>query len=64
VGLLVVAWDRDKFARRRKAKVRERIDLVFWAGELPGELVIQAASAFGWGEAADFESIRQQLEAG
>ncbi len=62
VGLLVVAWDRDKFARRRKAKVRERIDLVFWAGELPGELVIQAASAFGRERAADFERIRQQLE--
>jgi hypothetical protein len=63
VGLLVVAWDRDKAAgRRRNAKVRERIDLVFWAGEAPGELVIQASSAFGREMAADDERIRQQLE--
>jgi len=62
VGLLVVAWDRDKAARRRDARVRERVDLVFWAGEPPGELVIQAASAFGREMAADDERIRQQLE--
>jgi hypothetical protein len=58
----VVAWDRDKAARRRNARVRERVDLVFWAGEPPGELVIQAASAFGREMAADDERIRQQLE--
>jgi hypothetical protein len=62
VGLLVVAWDRDKAARRRNATARERVDLVFWAGELPDELVIQAASAFGREMAADDERIRQQLE--
>jgi hypothetical protein len=62
VGLLVVAWNRDKAARRtRNAKARERIDLVFWAGEAPGELVIQAASAFGREMAADAESTRRQL---
>ncbi len=62
VGLLVVAWDRDKAARRRRnAKARERIDLVFWAGEAPGELVIQAASAFGREMAADAERTRLQL---
>jgi hypothetical protein len=61
-GLLVVAWDRDKAARRRaNAKVRERIDLVFWAGEAPGELVVQAASTFGREMAADHERIGQQL---
>lgn len=62
VGLLVVAWGRDKAARRRNAKSRERVDLVFWAGEPPGELIIQAASAFGREMAADDERIRQQLE--
>lgn len=62
VGLLVVAWDRDKAARRRNTRARERVDLVFFAGEPPGELVIQAASAFGREMAADDERIRQQLE--
>jgi hypothetical protein len=63
VGLLVVAWDRDKAARRQRiVKARERIDLVFWAGETPGELVIKAASGFGREMAADAEGIRQQLE--
>jgi hypothetical protein len=63
LGLLVVAWDRDKAARRRRnAKTRERIDLVFWAGEHPGELIIQAGSVFGREMAADAEGIRQQLE--
>ena len=61
VGLLVVAWDRDKAARRRKAKARERIDLVFWVGETPDELVIQAASAFGREMAVDAERTRRQL---
>jgi hypothetical protein len=62
VGLLVVAWDRDMAARRsRNAKARERIDLVFWAGETPGELVIQAASTFGREMAADAERTRRQL---
>lgn len=62
VGLLVVAWDRDKAARRqRNAKTRERIDLVFWAGETPGELVIQAASAFGREMAEDDQRIRNHL---
>jgi hypothetical protein len=61
-GLLAVAWDRDGAARRRRnAKARERIDLVFWTGEIPGELVIQAASTFGREMAADDERIRQQL---
>ncbi len=47
-GLLVVAWDRDKAARRRRnAKFRERLDLVFWRGESPGEQVLQAGSSFG-----------------
>jgi hypothetical protein len=63
LGLLVAAWDRDKAARRRrKAKTRERIDLVFWAGEPPGELIIQAASVLGRVMAADVEGIRQQFE--
>jgi hypothetical protein len=63
VGLLVVAWDRDKAVRRRRnAKTRERIDLAFWAGEPPGELIIQAGSAFGREMAADAKSIGQQLE--
>jgi hypothetical protein len=62
-GLLVVGWDRDKAARRRRnAKTRERIDLMFWTGEVPAELVIQAGSAFGREMAADDASIRQQLE--
>ena len=62
VGLLVVAWDRDKAARRqRNANARERIDLVFWAGATPGELVIQAASAFGREMAIDAERTRRQL---
>ena len=62
VGLLVVAWDRDKAARRRRnANARERIDLVFWAGATPGELVIQAASAFGREMAIDAERTRRQL---
>jgi hypothetical protein len=62
VGLLVVAWNRDKAARRRRnAKTRERIDLVFWTGEAPGELIVQASSAFGREMAADAERIRQQL---
>lgn len=62
VGLLVVAWDRDKATRRRRnAKARERIDLVFWAGEPPGELIIQAASTFGQEMAADAEDTRRQL---
>jgi hypothetical protein len=61
-GLLVVAWDRDKAAkRRRSAKVRERVDLVFWAGESPGEQVLQAGSGFGREMAADAEGIREQL---
>jgi hypothetical protein len=61
-GLLVVAWDRDKAARpRRDATARERIDLVFWAGEAPGELVLQAGSAFGQEMAADAKGIGQQL---
>ena len=61
-GLLVVAWDRDKAARRRRnATFRERFDLVFWAGESPGEQVIQARSAFGREMAADAEGIREQL---
>jgi hypothetical protein len=62
VGLLVVAWDRDKARRRRTAKTRERIDLVFWAGDVPDELIIQAASDFGREMAADDEGIRSQLE--
>jgi hypothetical protein len=63
VGLLVVAWDRDKAAgRRRAAKAGERIDLAFWAGELPGELIAQAASTFGQEMAADAAGIRRQLE--
>jgi hypothetical protein len=62
-GLLVVAWDRDKAVRRRRnAKTRERIDLVFWTGEPPGELIIQAGSVFGREMAADAEGIRQQLK--
>lgn len=62
-GLLVVAWDRDKAARRRRnAKARERIDLVFWVGEMSGERIVQAASAFGREMAADAAGIRQQLE--
>lgn len=62
IGLLVVAWDRDRAARRRQnAKTRERIDLVFWAGETPGELVIQAASIFGQEMAEDAERTRLQL---
>jgi hypothetical protein len=61
-GLLVVAWDRDKAVRRRRnAKTRERIDLVFWTGGPPGEVIIQAASVFGREMAADAEGIRQQL---
>lgn len=61
-GLLVVAWDRDKAAkRRRNATSRERVDLVFWAGESPAEQVIQASSAFGREMAADAEGIREQL---
>ncbi len=61
-GLLVVAWDRDKAARRRRnATSRERVDLVFWAGESPGEQVVQARSAFGRQMAADAEGIREQL---
>lgn len=62
LGLLVVAWDRDRAARRRNARARERVDLVFWTGDPPGELIIQAASAFGRETAADDERIRQQLE--
>ena len=63
LGLLVVAWDRDKATRRRRnAKTRERIDLVFWAGKHPGELIIQAGSVFGREMAADAKGIRQQLE--
>lgn len=63
VGLLVVAWDRDKAShRRRNAKTRERIDLVFWTGEAPSELIIQAGSLFGEEMAADDKSIREQLE--
>jgi hypothetical protein len=62
IGLLVVAWDRDRASRRRNAKTRERIDLVFWAGETPGELIIQAASDFGREMAADDKGIRSQLE--
>jgi hypothetical protein len=62
IGLLAVAWDRDKAARRgRNATARERIDLVFWAGEAPGELVVQAGSAFGQEMAADAKGIGQQL---
>ena len=62
-GLLVVAWDRDKAARqRRNIKARERIDLVFWVGETPGEQIIQAASAFGREMADDEAGIRQQLK--
>ena len=62
-GLLVVAWARDKAARRRRnMKARERIDLVFWVGEMPGERIIQAASAFGREMADDDAGIRQQLE--
>lgn len=65
VGLLVVAWDRDKGAhRRRNAKSRERIDLVFWTGETLGELIIQAGSTFGQEMADDDQRIRQQLERG
>jgi hypothetical protein len=62
VGLLVVAWDRDTAAQRRKAKTRELIDLVFWTGETPGEQIIQAASTFGREMADTDESIRQQLD--
>jgi hypothetical protein len=63
VGLLAVAWDRDKQARRRRnAKTRERIDLVFWTGETPGELIIQARSAFGQEMADDDQRIRDQLD--
>jgi hypothetical protein len=60
-GLLVVAWDRDKATRRRSATGRERIDLVFWAGEAPGELVVQAGSAFGREMAVEAERIGRQL---
>jgi hypothetical protein len=62
VGLLVVAWDRDTAARRRNAKTRELIDLVFWAGETPGEQIIQVASTFGREMAETDKSIRQQLD--
>lgn len=62
VGLLVVAWDRDKAAQRRNARARERVDLVFWAGDTPDEMIIQAASVFGRETAADDQRIRQQLE--
>jgi hypothetical protein len=59
VGLLVVAWDRDTAARRRRnAKTRELIDLVFWTGETPGEQIIQAASTFGQEMAETDELIR------
>jgi hypothetical protein len=62
IGLLVVAWNRDQAVqRRRKTKSRERIDLVFWAGETPGELIIQAASVFGQEMAEDAERTRRQL---
>lgn len=65
VGLLVVAWDRDQAARRRpKAKTRERIDLVFWTGETPGELIVQAHSAIGQVIAEDDQRIRHQLDRG
>jgi hypothetical protein len=61
-GLLVVAWDRDQAARRRRnATGRERIDLVFWTGEAPGELVVQAGSEFGQEMAVDAERIGRQL---
>jgi hypothetical protein len=63
IGLLVIAWDRDKAARlRRSAKTRELIDLVFWTGETPGERVIQAASTFGQEMADTDESIRELLD--
>ena len=63
VGLLVIAWDRDKAARqRRNARTRELVDLVFWAGETPGEQIIQAASTFGREMADTDESIRQLLD--
>jgi hypothetical protein len=63
VGLLVVAWDRDKAARqRRNAGTRELIDLVFWKGETPGEQIIQAASTFGQEMADTDKTIRQQLD--
>jgi hypothetical protein len=65
VGLLVVAWDRDQAARRRRtAKTRERIDLVFWTGETPGELIVQARSAIGQVIAEDDQRIRHQLDRG
>lgn len=61
-GLLVVAWDRDKAAQQwRNAKSRERIDLVFWAGQPPGELIIQVCSAIGRELAEDDQRIRDQL---
>jgi hypothetical protein len=63
VGLLVIAWDRDKAARqRRNAKTRELIDLVYWTGETPGEQIIQAASKFGQEMADTDESIRLLLD--
>jgi hypothetical protein len=62
IGLLVVAWNRDQAVRRRRnTKSRERIDLVFWAGKTPGELIIQAASVFGQEMAEDAERTRRQL---